>query len=233
MAKGEGRATTRKWRSWDTPFGRSWLVKNWKLGSLAGRISKGVTVGYSVILLSLHCCIYHRVVYVKQVGNMFASGCWIVGATFQGRLSRSDSSASSEDLFLCIPPLTYASDALLSVPVLSLWACLATTELDYKLLGFFQGSFLSAKGAWAVWLNVEAGVQKRWDCLASSGREWTAAFNSAELLHELICKTSPLEINLLIGKKGSELGKLRVLLFDIDQYKCCQELSSKKELVLM
>jgi len=38
----------------------------------------------------------------------------------------------------------YASVAQLLVSVLALCACLAMTELDYKLLGFFVDSFLSA-----------------------------------------------------------------------------------------
>lgn len=42
-----------------------------------------------------------------------------------------------------------------------------------------------------------------------------------------ICKTFPLEIKLLIGKKGVNCVNNFTL-----QYKCCQELSSKKEFVI-
>lgn len=82
--------------------------------------------------------------YVKQVGNVFLLDVELLGQHSQGKLSRSDSFAANEELFLLTPLQTYASVALLLVPVLPLWACLAITELDYKLVGFFPDSLLSA-----------------------------------------------------------------------------------------
>lgn len=57
---------------------------------------------------------------MKQVGNVFLLDVELLGQHSQGKLSRSDSFAANEELFLLTPLQTYASVALLLVPVLPL-----------------------------------------------------------------------------------------------------------------